>query len=325
MTPDGEQLIDALDARVRRRGNRRAFFTAALGAAAVGATAFAYSDPALAQAAGPTDADILNFALNLEYLEANFYSFAVNGAAIPAASTDGSGNLGQATGGRAVPFDPVIGAYAREIAADELAHVNFLRNTLAAGRVAQPRIDVSNTPFRAAAAAAGIPNAANFDAYADENSFLLAAYLFEDVGVTAYKGAAPLLTNNTFLDASAGILAAEAFHAGIIRGALYRRGLELPVLRTAADSISNARDTVDGAPTQAGPPQLVADADQGISPVTTPFGTASNFVPTDNNGIVFSRSTGQVLNIVYLNRASVTLGGFFPAGVNGNIRTSAAS
>lgn len=48
----------------------------------------------------------------------------------------------------------------------------------------------------------------------------------------------------------------------------------------------------------------------------------SNIVPTDENSIAFSRSPGQVLNIVYLNPKKVTSGGFFPAGVNGELNTS---
>ena len=56
--------------------------------------------------------------------------------------------------------------------------------------------------------------------------------------------------------------------------------------------------------------------------MTSGAGPTSNIVPTDNNGIAFSRTTGQVLNIVYLDKTAVTAGGFFPAGVNGTIRTS---
>ena len=48
-------------------------------------------------------------------------------------------------------------------------------------------------------------------------------------------------------------------------------------------------------------------------------------MPLNANGLAYSRTTGQVLNIVYLNKAAVTLGGFFPAGVNGTIKTSAAN
>jgi hypothetical protein len=40
------------------------------------------------------------------------------------------------------------------------------------------------------------------------------------------------------------------------------------------------------------------------------------------NGIAFSRTPGQVLNVVYLTPEKVSKGGFFPDGVNGSVRTS---
>jgi predicted component of type VI protein secretion system len=88
-----------------------------------------------------------------------------------------------------------------------------------------------------------------------------------------------------------------------------------PSLRTSADAISNARDSLDG----------TSDLDQGISPTGTGATAMSNIVPLDANGLAFSRTTGQVLNIVYLNKMAVGMGGFFPAGVNGSIKTSAAN
>ena len=54
-------------------------------------------------------------------------------------------------------------------------------------------------------------------------------------------------------------------------------------------------------------------------------GAASNIVPADSNGIVFGRTAGDVLNVAYLNAGAVSSGGFFPAGVNGNIKTSTAA
>lgn len=256
----------------------------------------------------PSDASILNFALNLEYLEAEFYLRAVTGVGLADGMTTGKGKRGPVSGGRAVQFQtPLIRKYAEEIAADEKAHVAFLRSALGGAAVSRPSISL-DASFSAAATAAGLIQPGEvFDPYANEINFLLAAFIFEDVGVTAYKGAAGFIRNKTFLDAAAGLLAVEAYHAGIIRTALYAQGVATPALYSSVQKISDARDSLDG-PT---------DLDQGI-------GTAAvaNLVPTDANGLAFSRTTGQVLNVVYLNPDSVEAGGFFPNGVNGSIHHS---
>jgi hypothetical protein len=337
-----DQIIEAFDARARRREERRGFFKNAMGMAAVtaaGAAAMSMASDAAAQTA-ISEVDVLNFALNLEYLEAQFYSYAAFGTGLPnSLLTGGVGTQGQVVTGRdagmarQVQFSDLgIAAYAREIAADEVAHVTFLRaairgsGTSDALIAAQPTIDISGGgAFAAAAAASGSPALAGFDPYKDDDSFLKAAFLFEDVGVTAYKGAAGALINNkTYLEAAAGILAVEAYHAAIVRGALYARGLATPTIvaaqnnAAAVTAISNLRDSVDGS----------ADLDQDITPITANGATASNIVPLDANGLAFSRTPAQVLNIVYLNPRSVTAGGFFPNGINnGNsgLRSSAAN
>ncbi|MBB5709107.1 ferritin-like domain-containing protein [Sphingomonas xinjiangensis] len=273
-----------------------------------------------AQTAAPTDADVLNFALNLEYLESNFYSIAVLGEQLPAELRTGTGTPGAVSGGRQVTFtDAVLGQMAREITLNERTHVAFLRNQLGTAAIAQPAIDLSVSPtsaFSLAARSAGlIGEGESFDPYLNEENFLLAAFLFEDVGVTAYKGAAPLLTNKTFIDASAGILAVEAYHSAILRASIHMKGMATPAVFDRSEAISNARDTLDGAP----------DLDQGVRPSGSGDTLTSNIAPLDANGLAFSRTTGQVLNIAYLTRTSTDRGGFFPNGVNGNIRVSAAS
>ncbi|MBV1692272.1 ferritin-like domain-containing protein [Novosphingobium sp. G106] len=314
---DDRKIIEQLHELGDRRRERREFFRALVSVAGVtGAMQMALTvTPANAQSA-PSDADVLNFALNLEYLEAQFYSFAVNGTGLAASDLTGSGTQGTVTGGRKVNFtDPIVEQYAREIAGDEVAHVKFLRAQLGGSAVSQPAIDIGTDPngaFSSAARAAGLVGAGqSFDPYASDENFLLGAFIFEDVGVTAYKGAAPLISNTTYLEAAAGILAVEAYHAGIIRTTLYGKGIDTPSLRTSADKISDARDSLDG----------TSDLDQGISPT----GDVSNIVPLDANGLAFSRTTGQVLNIAYLTKLAANSGGFFPSGVNGTIRTSAAN
>ncbi|UOX88434.1 ferritin-like domain-containing protein [Amycolatopsis sp. FBCC-B4732] len=294
----------------------------ALGGLATGTASAATARPTAAAAAASaevSDGAVLNFALNLEYLEAEFYLHAVTGKGLADSMTTGTGTRGGVTGGRAVKFKTKAARqYAQEIAGDEKAHVQFLRSALGSAAVSRPAIDLQSS-FTAAAQAAGLVKPGrSFDAFACEENFLLAAFLFEDVGVTAYKGAAPLISNKTYLEAAAGILAVEAYHAGNIRSALYQHtdgilglGLLGRDLREASVKLSNARDSLDG-PT---------DDDQGV---IDSHGNA-NIVPTDANGIAYSRSPGQVLNIVYLTNKAAKSGGFFPKGVNGEVNTSAAN
>jgi hypothetical protein len=247
-----------------------------------------------------SDIDILNFALNLEYLEAEFYLRAVFGRGLDDSDTTGTGNRGNVTGGSAVPFvTPMLRDFATEIAMDEEAHVKFIRSVLGSAAIARPTIDLQQSFTNAAIAAGLISAGQTFNPFADEASFFLGGFLFEDVGVTAYKGAAPLLKSKTILSAAAGILAVEAYHAGEIRTVLYMLGK----IREAK-AISDLRDAVDG-PT---------DDDQPIR-----VQGHANIVPSDANGLAFGRTTSQVLNIVYLGGASANFG-FFPNKVNGNIK-----
>jgi hypothetical protein len=342
--PDTLRL--ALEASDRRRAERRRFLKFAGGAAAsAGAlsmlsacggdddgTATPTPTPTPSSTASPTptptpsptfaEVDVLNFALNLEYLEATFYSFAAFGTDLPSALTGGTGTPGSVTGGRRVSFaDATVAAYAREIAGDEVAHVAFLRNALGASAVARPAINIDGSDtgaFTAAARGAGVVGStATFDPYASDDNFLLAAFLFEDVGVTAYRGAITSIRAKAVIEAAAGIHAAEAYHAGLIRSVLYRRGVDTAAIYTSTTNISNARDQLDGAG---------SDTDQPIVGTDT----ASNVAPTDTNGLVFLRSPAQVFNILYLSPATdpakptpyVTQGGFFPAGVNGTLNST---
>jgi hypothetical protein len=323
-------MLDMLERAQSRKMERRRFLTT-IGAATTATAGLALlsacdDDKNDAPAPTPTptptstqaaqDLAVLNFALNLEYLEATFYAYAAFGAGLAPSNINGVGSPGSVTGGRQVNFqDPLVAQYAREIAADEVAHVTFLRKTLSSAAVALPALNIdggASGAFTAAARAAGlVPSTGTFDPYASDENFLLAAFIFEDVGVTAYKGAAKLISNKAYLEAAAGIAAAEAYHAGLVRTVLYRKGMDTASLLTSADAISNARDSLDGS----------TDLDQGISGTAT----ASNIVPTDSDGIAYSRSAAQVLNIVYLNPAAVSSGGFFPSGVNGSIKTSGAN
>ena len=271
-----------------------------------------------AEAATVTDADVLNFALNLEYLEAQYYTLATSGMTIDqmgVSITGGGGTAGTVTvksGGNAsckVNFSmPTVMAYANETAQEERNHVAFLSSTLGTSAVAMPNIDLFNS-FNALAAYAGI--GASFDPFSSDVNFLLGSFIFEDVGVTAYSGAAPLITTPAYLTAAAGIQAVEAYHAGLVRTTLYGLDSQMPsaMINATATLIANARAKLDGS--------SPAD-DVGLGNVTNSVGTASTIVDADSNSLVFARSTTQVLSIVYAGGSGK--GGFFPNGLNGTIK-----
>ena len=293
--------IETTDGGLDRRSVFSRIGAGAASAVAVGALAATglttTSVPAQAQAVG--DSDILNFALNLEYLEAEYYLRAVTGQGLAAANTTGTGTLGTVNGGTQVPFaSPAIQAYAQRLAVDEQTHVLFLRAALGSAAVARPAIDFTNA-FNTLAVAAGlIVQGQSFNPFASDIAFLLGSFVFEDVGVTAYNGAATLISNKTYLQAAASILAIEAYHAGSIRTLLANIGAG-----AAGNAISALRAKLGGG------------NEQGI---TIP-GLNYNAVAADTESLAFRRTTTQVLSIVYGN-LTPTPGLFFPAGLNGLIR-----
>jgi hypothetical protein len=273
-----QTLIDSPHSR-RDFAKRMGLTTAGImGASMLGSTllggvekATAQSTEATSPSATVTDADVLNFALNLEYLEAEFYTKAVTGKTlVQAGIIPSSAETGPTTGGEQIDFSssPQVKMIAEQIMSDEQMHVKFLRSALSSGAVKKPTINLN--------AAGGFTN---------YKQFLELARDFEDVGVSAYAGAAPLIKNATYLGAAARILATEAEHSGNIRLKMVLSGLQEPKV-----------DSQDVPPTW-----------NTLFSVTT-------------SGLAIARSTSQVLKIVYA--GGTTKGGFYPDGFNGTIHSA---
>ena len=301
--------------------------TALAGLALAGITRSAH-----AQAATLTDADYLNFALNLEYLEANFYNLAVNGVTIDKLPTPigitGTGTQGTVTTKASfapVPFaNTTIAAYAKETAIEEGKHVSFLRTALSTSAVAQPAINLVDSFNALASGALGV---SSFDPFASDANFLIGAFIFEDVGVTAYHGAAGALTSISNLGAAAGILAVEAYHAGLVRTSINIVDAGTGILTGYTQKIAAFRSMLanpTGASTTTKTGSKADDIGIDNSQMVALQGTTATYgsttiVDADNNSIAFSRTPQQILAIVTGGSAN-NQGVFFPSGLNGNIK-----
>ncbi len=282
----GEQEQIAEQAGRKAAGlNRRNFlFTAGLtvgAAGALGMTAGCGSVLGVDPSSGPAPSvsDVLNFALNLEYLEANFYLYITTGAGLPA-QYQGT-NPGKVTGGgAAVQFsDPMLGAFAQQLAADELAHVRLLR----AGMIANGLTPVDQPAL----------NLAALGAVTSDASFLAIARALETTGVSAYEGGIQyLIPSLAAVNYAALIHVAEGQHEGILRQFCIAKGVASP----AVDSYDHP-------------------------PVLSSIGIFNTSLET---GLNTARNASEVLRIVYAAPGStgVSSGGFYPNGLNGNVRTT---
>ncbi len=144
--------------------------------------------------------DTLNFALTLEYIEANFYI------------------KGVATAGL-IPAGPGVGALTT-IRDHETAHVNFLRTAITS---------LSGTPVTFTAEQFDFTADGTFpDVFSNYDTFLAVAQTFEDTGVRAYKGqAGNLISNNAILTAALNIHSVEARHASHVRQMRKARGADV--------------------------------------------------------------------------------------------------
>ena len=183
-TPQGQDQVVAFDGHpvmrfADERGRRSFVKMAALIGAGSSLVAATRSDPKSFADATANDLEILNYALTLEYLEADFYSKGVEG--------------GELKGRTLELVEP--------IADHEQAHVAGLTQTIK---------DLGGKP-------ADKPEFTYPDGtFTDRTKFLKTASVFEELGVTAYHGQVPRIDDPEILKAAAAIAGVESRHAAIL-------------------------------------------------------------------------------------------------------------
>ncbi|GAU48262.1 hypothetical protein TSUD_405080 [Trifolium subterraneum] len=225
------------------------------------------------------DVHLLEFSLNLEYLEAEFFLFGAFGNGL-------NGIAPELTDGGSPPIvakvaklrDNVTGEIIAQFGLQEVGHLRAIKSTVK--RFSRLLLDLSKSSFaKLMDKAFGRPPHPPFDPYANDINFLLASYLIPYVRLTGYVGVNPLLQNPTSRQLVAGLLGVESGQDAVIRTLLYeRRALKVK-----------------------------------------PYGQATSLLVRDEFSLSFPRTPEEILRIIYGSGHESVPGGFYPKGGNGLI------
>lgn len=238
--------------------------------------------------AGLSIIDVLNFALKLEYLEMYFYQ--------------------QRTGLQG-KLSSINYLALSTIAADEANHVIFLRSAIA-GAGGTPVADPTAAQFDFSGGRISSTNVAGpfGDWRTNAATYLALAQAFEDLGVRAYKGAAPLsaiMANKTVLTAALSIHGVEARHASHIRS-----------IRRAGPTSTTPSQSVPAAPYDAKPKSWISGIDNGgpAPAYTIPVYGAGNNNGSATYGSGSAAGSGTATGVVFPAESNVVQGGLTLSG-----------
>uniref|UniRef100_A0A0D9W4I6 Desiccation-related protein PCC13-62 n=1 Tax=Leersia perrieri TaxID=77586 RepID=A0A0D9W4I6_9ORYZ len=254
-----------------------------------------------------SDVDQLEFPLNLEYLETEFFCWSALGYGLDGIDSKLTGGGPAPIGAQIANLTPLIRDIATQFCYQEVGHLRAIKNTVKG--FSRPQLDISAANFGKI-----VDQALNrtlnppFNPYENSVNFLLASYLFPYVGLTGYVGSNPKLITpqakkrcwgwnrrRTLLYENATLRVESAGGVGVaeltLRNALGRKGVK-----------------DEG---------LVVPREQGPEGKTT-----GNIIAGDRFSLAYDRTPDQVLGIVYGSGDPAKCGGFFPRCADGRIARS---
>ncbi|KAL3678404.1 hypothetical protein R1sor_021360 [Riccia sorocarpa] len=277
-----------------------------------------------------TDKDLVAFALNLEYLEAEFFLFGAFGYGLDRQAPVLTAGGPPPIGGQKAMLDPLINDLVAQMALQEVGHIRVIRQNLGPDAFPRPLLNISRAAWATIFDAAfNMPLIPSFDPYASSINYMLASYAVPYVGLTGYVGANPQLLGSGAKSLVAGLLGVESGQDALIRTWLYERKqmFVTPYGFTVADAtnaISRLRNDLDhnGLVALAGAPVPYTVDDEGLV-VPIQFGseqqTTGNILSADVDSLSYPRTPEQILSIVYSSGNPNVSGGFYPLGAHGRI------
>ncbi|KAK9281214.1 hypothetical protein L1049_004109 [Liquidambar formosana] len=266
------------------------------------------------------DKDRIEFALNLEFLEAEFFLNGALGRGLDTIAPQYALSGPPSVGARIANLDALVRRIIEEFGYQEVGHLRAIIS--AVGGFRRPLIDLSPVNFaKIFNEAVGSILIPPFDPYANTINYLLAAYMIPYLGLVGYVGTIPFLANNTSLQLVAGLLGVEAGQDAVIRTLLYERANQtvVPYNLSVAEftiRLSAYRNQL----------AMCGIKDEGIIALPPVMGaenrTTSNILSANYDSLSYSRTSPEILRILYDTGSENRPGGFFPLGANGAIARS---
>ncbi|KAJ6423603.1 hypothetical protein OIU84_024553 [Salix udensis] len=266
-----------------------------------------------------TDKDLVQFPLNLEFLEAEFFLNSALGHGLDAIEPDFAAGGPPPVGAQKANLDPVTRKIIEEFGYQEVGHLRAI--ITAVGGIPRPLYDLSPEAFaQLFDKAVGYKLNPPFNPYSNTVNYLLASYTIPYVGLVGYVGTIPYLTTFSSRALVASLLGVESGQDAVIRTLLYEKANEkvMPYNITVAEftnAISFLRNKL----------AMCGVRDEGLI-VPLRLGaenrTESNILSADSNSLSYARTQPQILRIIYGTGSEYRPGGFLPRGGNGKIARS---
>lgn len=266
-----------------------------------------------------SDVNLLEFPLNLEYLEADFFSWGALGRGIDAFEPNLTKGGPPPVGAREANLSPLVRDVITQFAFQEFGHLRAIQKTVPG--FPRPLLNLSAASFATVMNnAVGKALVPPFDPYASDINYLLASYVIPYVGLTGYVGANAKLQSPISKRLVAGLLGVESGQDAVIRTLLYKRAMlkVRPYEYTVAeftDKISDLRNKLGKAGLK----------DEGliVEPALGAEGRiAGNVLAGDENSLAYDRTPEEILRIIYASGDETQPGGFYPKGAGGKIAQS---
>ncbi|XP_068333790.1 desiccation-related protein PCC13-62-like [Pyrus communis] len=266
-----------------------------------------------------SDVDLLEFPLNLEYLEAEFFLYGAFGHGLD--TVDPSLTLGGPTpiGAKRAQLDHFTRDVIEQFGWQEVGHLRAIKKTVKG--FPRPLLNLSAESFaHVFDSAFGSPLNPPFDPYANSINYLLASYLIPYVGLTGYVGASPKLQGATSKRLVAGLLGVESGQDAVIRALLYEHAnlIVKPYGITVAEFTNRLSDLRN----KLGRTGL---KDEGLvvhEYIGAEGKISGNILAGDKYSVAYDRTPEEILRIVYGSGDERVTGGIYPKGADGRIAKS---